>query len=183
MYNYNALARFVCARSIVFCENFWQITQRLPDNCIGDGKRFSWASRAGTPSSLARSVLSCAHYFYACYSVIDIINKLNRTIVTQPLLTCALFLLFFFLGTCESGQDLLTGTPTPCPVFNVRVIFNVTEVPFGAPRVAAVLSWDYPPGMYTIVGRQNIDPQSMGYPPGLPIWTTVKWTTPLKFSD
>ena len=96
MYNYNALVRFVCARSIVFCENFWQITLRLPGNCTVGGKRFSWASRAGSPSSLARPVLSCAHYFYAGYSVIDIVNKLNRTIATQPLLTCALFLLFFF---------------------------------------------------------------------------------------
>ena len=32
---------------------------------IGDGKRFSWASRADTPSSLARPVLSCANYFQA----------------------------------------------------------------------------------------------------------------------
>ena len=96
MYNYNASARFVRARSIVCCENFWQITQRLPGNCIGGGKQFSWASRAGAPFSLARPVLSCVHYFYAGYSVIDIINELNRTIATRPLLTCALFLLFFF---------------------------------------------------------------------------------------
>ena len=163
MYNYNALARFVRARSIVCCENFWQITQWLPGNCIGGGKQFSWASRAGAPFSLSRPVLSCAHYFYAGYSVFDIFNKLNRTIATQPLLTCALFLLFFFSGTCESGQDIF-GNPTPCPVFNVRVIFNATEVPFRAPRIAAILSWDYPPGMYTIVGGQNIDPQSMDYP-------------------
>ena len=181
MYNYNALARFVRARSIVCCENFWQITQWLPGNCIGGGKQFSWASRAGSPSSLARPVLSCAHYFCARYSVFDIINKLNRTIATQPLLTCALFLLFFS-GTCESGQDIF-GNPTPCPVFNVRVIFNATEVPFRAPRIAAILSWDYPPGMYTIVGGRNIDPQSIDYPRELPIWTTIKWTTPLKFSD
>ena len=72
---------------------------------------------------------------------------------------------FFFPGTCESGQDFLSGKPTPCPVFNVRVIFNATGVPFGAPRIAAILSWDYPPGMYTIIGGQNIDPQSMDYPP------------------
>ena len=26
-------------------------------------------------------------------------------------------------------------------------------------------------------------PQSMDYPYGLLIWTTLKWTTPLKFSD
>ena len=114
----------------------------------------SFSVKAGAPSSLARPVLSCAHYFYAGYSVIDIINKLNRTIATQPLLTCALF----FPGTCESGLEFLSGHPTPCPVFNVRVIFNLTEVPFGAPRIAAILSWDYPPGMYTIVGGQNTDP-------------------------
>ena len=65
MYNYNDLARFVCARSIVFCEG-------------------------------RRPLFPRAHYFYAGYSVIDIINELNRTIATQPLLTCALFLLFFF---------------------------------------------------------------------------------------
>ena len=145
----------------------------------------SFFVKAGAPSSLARPVLSCADYFYVGYSVIDIINELNRTIATQPLLTCALFLLFFS-GTCKTGQDIF-GNPTPCPVFNVRVIFNATEVPFRAPRIAAILSWDYPPGMYTIIGGQNIDPQSMDYPPppvhGLPIWTTVKWTTPLKFSD
>ena len=130
----------------------------------------SFFVKAGAPSSLARPVLSCADYFYVGYSVIDIINELNRTIATQPLLTCALFLLFFS-GTCESGQDIF-GNPTPCPVFNVRVIFNATEVPFRAPRIAAILSWDYPPGMYTIIGGQNIDPQSMDYPPppvhGLP---------------
>ena len=56
----------------------------------------SFSVKAGAPSSLARPVLSCAHYFYAGYSVIDIINKLNRTIATQPLLTCALFFFFFF---------------------------------------------------------------------------------------
>ena len=32
-----------------------------------------------------------------------------------------------------------------------------------------------------IGGGQNTDPQSMDYPHGL--WTTLKWTTPLKFSD
>ncbi|XP_073235259.1 uncharacterized protein [Porites lutea] len=48
-------------------------------------------------------------------------------------------------STCESGLDFLSGKPTPCPVFNVRVIFNATEVPFAAPRIAAILSWDYPP--------------------------------------
>ncbi|CAH3120643.1 unnamed protein product [Porites lobata] len=50
-------------------------------------------------------------------------------------------------STCKTGQDIF-GNPTPCPVFNVRVIFNVTEVPFRAPRVAAILSWDYPPDAY-----------------------------------
>ena len=75
---------------------------------------------------------------------------------------------FFFPGTCESGKDLLSDKPTPCPVFNVRVVFNATEVPFGAPRTAAILSWDYPPGMYTIVGGQNIEPPVHG----LPRWTT-----------
>ncbi|CAH3171044.1 unnamed protein product, partial [Porites evermanni] len=53
--------------------------------------------------------------------------------------------LYITNSTCESGLDFLSGHPTPCPVFNVRVIFNVTEVPFGAPRIAAILSWDYPP--------------------------------------
>ena len=41
------------ARIIGFCQNFWQITQRLPGNWIGVGKRFSWFSRAGAPSPLA----------------------------------------------------------------------------------------------------------------------------------
>ena len=36
-------ARFVCARSAVFCQNFWLITQRLPGNWRGGGKRFSGA--------------------------------------------------------------------------------------------------------------------------------------------
>ena len=66
---YNALARFVCARSIIFCQNVLQITQGLPGNWIGGGKRFSWASRAGAPlpsrASLARPVRSCTHYFQA----------------------------------------------------------------------------------------------------------------------
>ena len=51
----------------------------------------SFSVKAGAPFSLARPVLFCAHYFYSGYSVVDIINKLNRTIATQPLLTCALF--------------------------------------------------------------------------------------------
>ena len=38
-------ARFVCARSAVFCQNFWLITQRLPGNWRGGGKRFSGAFR------------------------------------------------------------------------------------------------------------------------------------------
>ena len=67
-------------------------------------------------------------------------------------------------------------------MFNVRVFFNVTEVPFETPRITSIFSWDYPHGMYTIGGGQNTDPQSMGYPCGLFIWTTLKWTTPLKFS-
>ena len=127
--------------------------------------------KAGAPSSLARPVLLCAHYFYSGYSVVDIINKLNRAIATQSLLTCAVFLLFFFFfpGTCESGQDLVSRNPTPCPVFNIRVIFNAIEVPFGAPRIAAILSWDYPPGMYTIVGGQNSPwTTPLDYPYGLP---------------
>ena len=51
-------ARFVCARSVVFCQNFWQITQRLPGNWRGGGKRFSGAFRAGAPSPLACLLLA-----------------------------------------------------------------------------------------------------------------------------
>ena len=40
-------------RSVVFCQNFWQITQRLPGNWRGGGKRFSGALRAGATSPLA----------------------------------------------------------------------------------------------------------------------------------
>ena len=65
---YNALARFVCSRSIVVCQNYWQITQQLPGNLIGGGKRLSWpffdlSGRRSLPSrvSLARPVLSRAH--------------------------------------------------------------------------------------------------------------------------
>ena len=49
---YNALPCFVCARSIVFCQNF------LPDHAAAaklldwGGKRFSLASRTGTPPPL-----------------------------------------------------------------------------------------------------------------------------------
>ena len=32
-------------------------------------------------------------------------------------------------------------------------------------------------------GGQNTDPQSMDYCHGLPIWTILKWTMPLKLSD
>ena len=51
-------ARFLCARSAVFCQNVWQITQRLPGNWRGGGKRFSGAFRAGTPSPLACLLLA-----------------------------------------------------------------------------------------------------------------------------
>ena len=58
---YNALWRhpLFCARSVVFCQNFWQITaQRLPGNWRGGGKRFSGAFRAGTPSPFACLLLA-----------------------------------------------------------------------------------------------------------------------------
>ena len=45
-------------RSVVFCQNFWQITQRLPGNWRGGGKRFSGAFRAGATSPLACLLLS-----------------------------------------------------------------------------------------------------------------------------
>ena len=45
-------------RSVVFCQNFWQITQRLPGNWRGGGKRFSGAFRAGVPSPLACLLLA-----------------------------------------------------------------------------------------------------------------------------
>ena len=50
--------RLVCARSVVFCQNFWQITQRLPGNWRGGGKRFSGAFRAGATSPLACLLLA-----------------------------------------------------------------------------------------------------------------------------
>ncbi|KAM7440466.1 hypothetical protein ABFA07_010295 [Porites harrisoni] len=59
-------------------------------------------------------------------------------------------------STCESGEDLLSGKPTPCPVFNVRVVFNATEVPFGAPRTAAILSWDYPPDAHARLNETGL---------------------------
>ena len=37
---YNALACFICARSIVLCQTFGQIMQRLPGNWIGEGNGF-----------------------------------------------------------------------------------------------------------------------------------------------
>ena len=55
-------ARFVCARSVVFCQNFWKITQRLPGNWRGGGKRFSGAFRAGAPSPLACLLLACPFF-------------------------------------------------------------------------------------------------------------------------
>ena len=61
---YNALACFVCVRSIVFCQNF-DIMQWLPGNWIGGGKQFSWVSWAGTPSPLMHPALSRTHYFQA----------------------------------------------------------------------------------------------------------------------
>ena len=51
-------AHFVCARSVVFCQNFWQMTQRLPGNWRGDGKRFSGAFRAGAPTPFACLLLA-----------------------------------------------------------------------------------------------------------------------------
>ena len=51
-------ACFVCARSVVFCQNFWQITQRLPGNWKGGWKRFSGAFRAGALSPLACLLLA-----------------------------------------------------------------------------------------------------------------------------
>ena len=51
-------ARFVCESSVVFCQNFWQITQRLPGYWRGGGKRFSGAFRADAPSSLACLLLA-----------------------------------------------------------------------------------------------------------------------------
>ena len=174
MYNYNALARFVRARSIVCCENFWQITQWLPGNCIGGGKQFSWASRAGAPSSLARHVLSCAHYFYAGYSVIDIINKLNRTIVTQPLLTCTLFLLFFFFQVLVRVDRtfLVILLHVRCSMF----VSSSTQPRFHSGLLELLLFClgTIPPVCTQSLVDKTLNPQSMDYPVGLPIWTTLK---------
>ena len=66
-------ARLVCARSVVFCQNFWQFTQLLPGNWRGGGKRFSGAFRAGAPSP-PRFSFSSARFFLclllpsACYA-------------------------------------------------------------------------------------------------------------------
>ena len=37
---YNALAYFVCARSVVFCQNFCQIMHQLPGYWTGEGNDF-----------------------------------------------------------------------------------------------------------------------------------------------
>ena len=62
-------ARFVCARSVVFCQNFWQITERLPGNWRGSGNDFRVPSLPGLPLplhvSFSRARFSCTHYFQA----------------------------------------------------------------------------------------------------------------------
>ena len=60
-------------RSDVFCQNFWQITQRLPGNWRGGGKRFSGPSGQALPLPL-RVSFSRARFFLcpplpsACYA-------------------------------------------------------------------------------------------------------------------
>ena len=66
-------ARFVCARSVVFCHNFWQITERLPGNWRGSGNDFRVPSLPGLPLPLHVSFSRARFFLYpllpsACYA-------------------------------------------------------------------------------------------------------------------
>ena len=143
--------------------------------------------KAGAPSSLARPVLSCVHYFYAGYSVIDIINELNRTIATQPLLTCALFLLFFFFQVLVRVDRtfLVILLHVRCSMF----VSSSTQPRFHSGLLELLLFClgTIPPVCTQSLVDKTLTPSPWTTPPppvhGLPIWTTVKLTTPLKFSD
>ena len=64
MYNTRSQLTSVCLYDVNrFLSKVLTDHVRLPGNWIRDGKRFSWASRADTPSSLARPFLSWTNYF------------------------------------------------------------------------------------------------------------------------
>ena len=66
MYNTRSQLTSVCLYDVNrFLSKFLTDHVRLPGNWNRDGKRFSWASRADTPSSLARPFLSWTNYFQA----------------------------------------------------------------------------------------------------------------------
>ena len=76
-------ARLVCARSVVFCHNFWQITQRLPGNWRGGRKRIFGGLSCRSPSCVSFSRAR----FFLC-----------------PLLPSA-----YYAGYCYHGDDCLTN--------------------------------------------------------------------------
>ena len=75
---YNALACFICARSIVFCQNFWRIKQQLPDNWIGEGSDFH--GLLGGHSLFPCVSPSCVHYFQAPATQAKLTNSAEWTI-------------------------------------------------------------------------------------------------------
>lgn len=55
-------------------------------------------------------------------------------------------------GSCERVENYYNASLfNPCPVFNVRVSFKVSPIPFEKPNILTVIHWDLPHGTLNVI--------------------------------
>lgn len=56
-------------------------------------------------------------------------------------------------GSCERVENYYNASlpVNPCPVFNVRVSFTVSPIPFERPNISTVIHWDLPHGTLNVI--------------------------------